>query len=153
MFKKIGLTVCVLAIGFSAVTVLTAARKDDNKKNPPIEEKMNELAASAQSWNTLSAQEKTQAVSLIIDLYRVRENGTPTKSVDFYVKKIDESLAKDPTMSTLGLPVIVKLLAVMEYDYYNGQDKDQLAKQLLGPTIYEENKKRRAREAGAPGIF
>ena len=152
MFKKVGFPVRVVAFSLSALMILTAA-KNESKKELTIQDKMNDLSASAQGWSALSTQEKGQAVNLIMDLFKIRENAAMLKSTDFYVKKIDESLAKDVTMGSLGLPGVVKILAVMEYDYYNGQDKDQLARQLLGPALYEENRRRRAREAGMPGIF
>jgi hypothetical protein len=36
----------------------------------------------------------------------------------------------------------LQILAITEYDFDNGMDKDALAKQVLGEAGYEENKKR-----------
>ena len=37
---------------------------------------------------------------------------------------------------------ILRLVAIMEYDFDNGQDKDEMARRILGEKVYQENKKR-----------
>ena len=37
---------------------------------------------------------------------------------------------------------LLQILAIVDYDFDNGMDKDRLAKQVLGEVGYDENKKR-----------
>lgn len=152
MLKKISSVLCVFVIAFSFLSATAIAKKEEKKKDLSLQEKMDGMMVSAAGWSDLKVDEKKQAVGLIVDLYKVRENSAILKPSDFYVSKIDENLAKDASMATLGLPGIIKVLAVMEYDYYNGQNKEELAQKVLGPQLYDENRKKRAREAGIPGV-
>jgi len=43
----------------------------------------------------------------------------------------------------MDIMTMLNILAVMEYDYYNGQNKDELARKVLGEKAFEENQVRR----------
>jgi len=110
---------------------------------------MSALVTSSAPWLSLDSNLKTRAVDVMINLYKVRENAAILNSSKFYVQKIDESLSQDRDLASVPFPQLIKILAVMEYDFYNGQDKDELARQILGDRLYESNKKRLEDEAAA----
>lgn len=110
---------------------------------PTFEQMMNQLSVNCMYWNQLSDENKKRAVDAVIQLYRVRDNVAILGSPDFYVRKVNETLAGDPGVANLDLPQVIKILSVMEYDFYNGQNKDEVAKQTLGEKMYEANKLRR----------
>lgn len=110
---------------------------------PSFEQMMNQLSVNCTYWNQLSDENKKRAVDAVIQLYRVRDNVAILGSPDFYVRKVNETLAGDPGVANLDLPQVIKILSVMEYDFYNGQNKDEVAKQTLGEKMYEANKLRK----------
>lgn len=114
--------------------------------DPGFQQKMDQLSISSGLWSSLSRDEKLTAVDLCMQLYRARENSAVLNTPEFYVQRLDENFAQDPSMGTLPLPLALKVLAVMEYDYYNGQDKEELAKQILGDALYAQNKQRREQQ-------
>ncbi len=103
---------------------------------------MNQLMASCESWDQLTQVDKERAVEAVLSLYRVKENVAVMKPAAFYAQRADETLLTNSDLKKLNLPALVRLLAIMEYDYFNGQNKDELAKKLLGDKMYEANKKR-----------
>ncbi len=104
---------------------------------------MNEFGQSLATWNNYNMTEKNAAVQTLIDFYKTRQNTVILEPADFYREKIDESVQNNPTMRSLPLAVVIQVLAVMEYDFYNGEDKDQLARRILGDGLYEANKRQR----------
>ncbi|MDE2028915.1 MAG: hypothetical protein KGJ11_10295, partial [Candidatus Omnitrophica bacterium] len=55
---------------------------------------------------------------------------------------IDELARQNPQMLERPFGELIQILAIMDYDFDNGMDKDALAKAVLGPQGYEQNKKR-----------
>jgi len=110
-----------------------------------FQQAMAELYLSNARWNQLGQSDKVKAVETVMSMFKDRENVAMMKSADFYVRRTDEMLKANPSFG-LNLPTILKILAVMEYDYYNGQNKDELARQVLGEMLYEQNKRRREAE-------
>lgn len=109
---------------------------------------MNQLSANLSIWNTIDKKSKSQAVDAVIQLYKNRENSAILKPADFYVQKIDEALGANPAMMNSNLINIVRIMAVMEYDFYNGKNKDDLAKEVLGERMAQAIKMRRQFMAG-----
>lgn len=127
------------------VTTSCMKQAEETPREPirfPVQEMMDQLIRSLENWNGLNPSEKEKAIEVTIGLFKERENTAILKEPPFYAKKLDEALAATPTMGSLDLPTMLKILAVMEYDYYNGQNKDELARQVLGEKMYEENKRR-----------
>ncbi len=67
------------------------------------------------------------------------------KDADFYVSMIDDMLSGNSTLLHSPFADILKFVAIMEYDFDNGQDKDRMARRLLGDKVYQENKMRLGR--------
>ncbi len=110
---------------------------------PTFEQMMNQLSVNSMLWGQLNQEDKKKALDAVIGLYKVRDNIAILNSADFYSRRVDETIAGDPGVANLDLPQIVKILAVMEYDFYNGQNKEELAKKTLGDKMYEANRLRK----------
>ena len=142
-------TVVLILILIISVTAAQAAFFDKDKAQsaqtagPSFEQMMNQLSVNCALWGQLSAENKKKAVDAVIQYYKIRDNIAILGLPDFYVQKVNETLAGDPGVANLDLPRVIKILAVMEYDFYNGQNKDELAKQTLGEKMYESNRLRR----------
>ncbi|HNX69522.1 MAG TPA: hypothetical protein PLL75_06225 [Candidatus Omnitrophota bacterium] len=153
MDKRIGVAVLVLltvSLCYGFFGVKNAKESEPQKQaNSGIAfpDMMNQLSRNMSLWPKLGQEEKKQAVSAIIGLYKNRENAAILNTPEFYVTKINESLRGNPVAASMDIMTMVRVLAVMEYDFYNGQDKEELAKKLLGEKGYQENKMRR--QAGA----
>lgn len=107
------------------------------------------LIASAQDWSSLTADQKAGVLQEYIKIFKERENSVILNPSSFYVARVDDALNNNPTMKSLSLPVILKITAVMEYDFYNGVEKDKLAQEILGPQIYQMVKSRKAAQQAA----
>ena len=115
--------------------------------SPNLPNLFNQLLASSQTWGSMTVDDRVLSIEMMMKLFKDRENVAILKTADFYAGKITEALAGNPAMQPLPLPSVLKIVSVMEYDYFNGQDKDALAKEVLGEQLYAANK---ARLAGAP---
>jgi hypothetical protein len=62
-----------------------------------------------------------------------------------YVQMIDSMILGNAEMLKTPFENILKVSAIAEYDFDNGQDKDRMARQVLGETVYQENRKRLGR--------
>jgi len=113
---------------------------------PPASENLpailQQLNNNLETWDSVGQADRVAAVDAIVKLFQARENVAILNSPEFYSQRIDEYLAGNPTMRSLTLPTLVKIASVMEYDFYNGQNKDDLAKQVLGDQLYEQNRRR-----------
>ena len=116
--------------------------------NPVVYELlMTELMRSSEKWPLLDQNLKSKAVEGYINfLFKVKEKATIKKPAEYYVVKIDEMLQQNPK-TPQNIPSLIKIQAVMDYDFDNGGDKDQLAKEILGPKLYLANKARLAATA------
>ncbi len=112
--------------------------------NPVIYELlMKELSRSMEKWKDLDNYHKTQAIKAGLLALKARQNATIQKPAEFYMQRMDEMIGQGGNLPD-NLLTALTVLAIMEYDYDIGQDKDQLAKSALGAQLYEANKQRRA---------
>jgi hypothetical protein len=98
-------------------------------------------------WERLNIVEKKAAIDGVILLYKNRDNVAILKNSDFYAGKVDETLRTNPMVINLDIATMIKILAIMEYDFYNGEKKDDLALKTLGQKGFDENRARRELEA------
>ncbi len=132
------LGMCFLSMGaFWDKAAQTAPIQDQQAANqtvsvPAFSDMMNQLSQNLQGWSALPPDSKKRAVEAVISLYKNRDNTAILNGADFYVQKLDEALAANAPFMNADILTVVKILAVMEYDFYNGQNKDELAKELLG---------------------
>jgi len=127
-----------------------SATKDAEVPQPTLEDAVYqqafaELVVSAKNWSQLPEGDKHKVVAEVIKLFRDRENVAILKETNFYVTQLDDAVRTGAFPIDSPLPNLIKLFAVMEFDFYNGQNKDDLAKQILGDQLYQGVKERRAR--------
>ncbi len=110
---------------------------------PTLPQMMNVLSQNLILWPSLSAENKKQAVEAAKLFYRDTQNTAILRSADFYTKQIDEGLSSNPAMRNADIMTVLRMMAVAEYDFYNGQNKDALAKEVLGEQVYQSLQKSR----------
>ena len=155
MNKRIGLIALavagVLAVGscygFLGIKTDKEAVSDSKGSGMIFPDMMNQLSKNMDLWERMNSKEKTLAVEAVIGLFKNRDNTAILNTPEFYIGKIDETLSGNPAVSHMDIMTLIRVLAVMEYDFYNGQNKDELAKKLLGEKGFEENKTRRQMSA------
>lgn len=93
-------------------------------------------------WNALDDdQAKLLTVTEFIGRYQ-KEGVKINESASHYVEMIDQLSQQNPQMLDRPFGELLQVLAIIDYDFDNGMDKDALAKQILGEAGYEANKKR-----------
>lgn len=119
-----------------------SASQEMQKMNADFPNMMGQLSKSMESWNQYAPENQAAAVRAVIGLYKSRQNTAILKDPDFYVERISQSLNGNQTLRALPIQGVLRILAIMEYDFYNGQDKDELARQALGEKLFAANKRR-----------
>lgn len=100
------------------------------------------METSSEVWSLiLELQPKMMTVERQIALYN--EQGVKiSKTAMHYVDMIDGISQQNPDLLKRPFKDVIKFLAIMEYDFNNGQNKDTLARQLLGEKVYSVNRQR-----------
>ncbi len=103
------------------------------------------LDIDSRCWTLLiDNQAKVATVSEYID--RFAKIGAKIRNPPIeYVHLIDEMAMQNPSLLMSPFKDVLQLVAVMQYDFDNGMDKDALAKKMLGEQLYLANKKRLGR--------
>lgn len=105
-----------------------------------------DLEISTEIWPLIMDREpKELTVERFIEAYR--KNGIAIrKPASTYIDIID-SMTSEPGSPMLKTPFkdVLKVAAIIEYDFDNGLDKDQMALKVLGEKSFESNKKRLGR--------
>lgn len=96
-------------------------------------------------WKEASAQQKEEIVWCFINDFR-QNNVTINRPASHYVSMIDGMSGQNPELLEQSFSKILQFTAIIEYDFGNGQDKDALAKKVLGEEGFVRNKKRLASE-------
>jgi hypothetical protein len=116
------------------------------------DKKNEEIVDIAQVWDRL--EDNSEVWELMIDrkpkevtvqrqIDQYKEQGVILKkSASYYVDRIDAILEQNPEMKQYPLRNILRVLAVMDYDFNNGENKDLMAMEVLGADLYLKNKKR-----------
>ena len=94
------------------------------------------------AWIVMSRDKKLDVINVLKEFYS-KDGVVIRLSNSYYVDEINgvlyNSLKKDEAVfaSGKGMGHIVKTIAVMEGDYDNGKNEVELAKEVLGPDIFE----------------
>ena len=97
---------------------------------------------TSRAWTDISdMQVKMILVAGSIDSYR-QQGVIIRKSPLYYAGYIDVIVQQNPDFLDNPLSNILRIIAIMDYDFDNGQNKDQMAYTLLGADSYKANKKR-----------
>lgn len=93
-------------------------------------------------WTALDDdQAKLATVSEYISRFQ-KEGVKISQPPAHYVQMIDQISGDNPQMLQRPFGELLQIMAIVEYDFDNGMDRDALAKQVLGDAGYEANKKR-----------
>lgn len=100
------------------------------------------LETSSKAWTLMIDRDpKIFVIMQYMDYFK--ENRVKIKkSADYYVDLIDAMAAQDPAMLKNPFKNVFQLVAILEYDFDNGQDKDKMVINLLGRDGFLQNKKR-----------
>jgi hypothetical protein len=100
------------------------------------------LDQSSELWLNISDMRmKALIVARYVDLYG--QYGVQIrKPAIYYVNLIDSMAQKNPRMLTNPFDQVLRVVAILEYDYNSGEDKDALARSILDPQAFVNNKKR-----------
>jgi len=107
-----------------------------------IEDIWQELEISTEIWPLiLDANPKTMTVGKYIEWYE-KQGIHIRRPADSYVRTVDEMASSRSELLKNPFKDVLMFIAVMEYDFDNGQDPDKFALQILGRELYAENRKR-----------
>jgi len=100
------------------------------------------LETSSKAW-PLIVEKQVKGFILYKYIEYFKEQGiTINKPISEYLPLIDSMIAQNEEMTKNPFENIVQLVATIEYDFDNGQDKDKMIIDLLGEDGYIKNKKR-----------
>ncbi|MBU1912316.1 MAG: hypothetical protein KKB22_02120 [Candidatus Omnitrophica bacterium] len=88
--------------------------------------------SSAWFWGHLDENGKKDFISFLKRDFKERDNVVITQSDEYYVGLIDEAMTNIPQAFCFKVGVLFKFIAIIEYDFDEGIDKDKTAKQNLG---------------------
>ena len=101
-----------------------------------------ELEYSSEIWPLIiDRQPKEITIREYVNLFR-QKGVTIKKPASYYVDFIDQMLNDRPDLLNSPFKDVLQFAAIIEYDFDNGQNKDQMALRLLGQQVFEENKRR-----------
>ncbi len=97
-----------------------------------FEEIIHDLSRSSRAWPLMIDVEAKEAVVQYF-LNDFQKKGIAVqKPAWYYVTLVDSAGEQSPDMLEQPLDRVLQVLAVLEYDFDNGQNKDQMAYQVLG---------------------
>jgi hypothetical protein len=119
-----------------------AVSKNQPSKTVDLKSIWEELDSSSEIWALIADEEpKKLTVSRYIQLYR-QQNIYIHKPPEVYVQLIDDLARGNSEFMRNNFMEVLKMVAIIEYDFDNGLDKGQMALKVLGQKAYEENRKR-----------
>lgn len=130
----------------------SANQRAFNTTNEMSDEPTEEVVQIKDIWKTMEttsdvwlmmidAQPKVMTVAREIDFYK-QKGITIRKDPSGYVQLIDQIVSSNPEILKRPFADIMRYVAVLEYDFDNGYDPDELAKKLLGENLYHQNRQR-----------
>ena len=121
---------------------LPREQKQQTGVDPQMVELINRFDQSSELWfQVKDPRAKALILSRYIDLYR-RFDTVIEKSPMHYANLIDSMARENPSMFVQPLDQILRVVAILEYDYDNGENKDGLARSILDGAGFSENKRR-----------
>jgi len=107
-----------------------------------LEDVWDELQFTSEIWaDMIDFEPKVTTVEKFIEDFKM-EGATIRKPAIYYVKVIDQMIEGSPAMLKRPFKDVVRFVAIVEYDYDNGNDRDTMARKLLGEESYQNNRRR-----------
>jgi len=135
---------------------VAAPRPQQNRSIPKQDEKeVKEIVTLAQIWRSMETTSevwtlmmdtnpKVATVDKYIEWYKQRGIVIQNPPI-YYVQMIDTMAQNNPSMLQNPFGEVLKKLAIIEYDFNNGRDKDLMAREILGEEAFQRNKERLGR--------
>ncbi|VAX36689.1 hypothetical protein MNBD_UNCLBAC01-1241 [hydrothermal vent metagenome] len=119
--------------------------KGEAKEIVTIEKIWKSMETSSKVWGLMmDTTPKVATVDRYIEWYQQR--GTIIENPPIhYVGMIDAMSQDNPQMLRSPFEDVLRLVAIIEYDFGNGRDKDLMAVEVLGEEVYRKNKQRLGR--------
>ncbi len=100
------------------------------------------LGRSSEIWaKVVKRADKEFIVKHYIEEHQA-QGATIARPPSFYATRIDELRQSNPQMLTAPFLRLLQVVAITEYDFDNGANKEALAFQVLGQDAYRANKQR-----------
>lgn len=126
----------------SSQQVAFKAGSSDVKDVVDLSEVWKKLDKKSTVWALLiDDQAKLLTVSEYIERFR-QEGAKINAPPAHYVQLTDQIAQENPQMLQRPFGELLQILAIVDYDFDNGMDKDLLARKVLGDAGFEANKKR-----------
>jgi len=107
-----------------------------------ISQVWSKLDHSSEVWS-LMIDAEAKEVTVDREIKKYKDKGIIiSKKPSYYAQRIDSMASKNPAMLENPFKNILRILAVMDYDFDNGTNKDLMAREVLGVKLYLENKRR-----------
>jgi len=108
-----------------------------------LDEVIAALNHSAENWRLIIDPEAKAAVAAYYIGQFARQGAKIQLPPMYYVQMIDGMSQSDPQMLRNPFPRVLQIVAILEYDFDNGQNKDELALKILGNReAVEKNRQR-----------
>ncbi len=121
---------------------LEATDEDEEVTEITLGKLIEMLETSSEIWEQIMDKEiKVAVVTHFIKQYR-QQHINIARPPAYYAARIDSMIMGNPGMLTNSFDKVLQIVSIMDYDFDNGQDRDALARQALGPTGYEQNRRR-----------
>ena len=121
---------------------LPSASSTDVKDVVDLSEVWKKLDKKSTVWTLLiDDQAKVLTVSEYIDRFH-KQGAKISAPPENYVQMIDQIVTANPQMLERPFGELIQILAIIDYDFDNGMNKDDLARKVLGEQAYEANKQR-----------
>ena len=122
--------------------VVPTAGPSGVKDTVDLSEVWKKLDQKSTVWTLLmDDQAKVLTVSEYMDRFH-KEGVTISAPPLHYVQEIDQIVAANPAMLQRPFGELLQIVAIIDYDFDNGMDKDALARKVLGDAGFEVNKRR-----------
>ena len=117
-------------------------QSDEMVEEVDIKDLWKAFEKSSEAWSLImDPQVKVYTVAKYIETYHQKKISIKKSPVE-YVRLIDDMSRNNPDMLKNPFERILMIVAIIEYDFENGQDKNQMALQILGQQGFLANKQR-----------
>jgi len=93
-------------------------------------------------WMHVDKKKKIEIIDTLKSMLKEKSNVIVTQPAEFYIERIDDMAENDTQVKNFTLGAVFKAIAIIEYDYDEGIDKDKTAKKWLGGYYWEVKKYR-----------
>jgi len=118
----------------------------ENKKYKTYEEYVDAVeqgkCSSMWLWMHVDKKKKIEMINTLKSMLKERSNIIVTQPAEFYIERIDDMAENDEQVKNFTFGAVFKAIAIIEYDYDEGIDKDKTAKKWLGDYYWEVKKYR-----------